>query len=87
MLIGAEENKAKKVKKCIFTKPGLPKVFTHLASELPLPALPKAGCSTPVISSLLKLLGKSLKRKRNYCVVKTFDLELLALLPPSTFQA
>lgn len=44
MLIGAKENKAEKGKKCIFTKPGLPKVFTHLASELPLPALLKTGC-------------------------------------------
>lgn len=42
MLIGAKETE--KGKKCIFTKPGLPKVFTHLASVLPLPALPKAGC-------------------------------------------
>ena len=45
MLIGAKENKAEKGKKCIFTKPGLPKVFTYLASELPLPALLKAGCT------------------------------------------
>lgn len=72
MLIGAKENKAERGKKCIFTKPGLPKVFTHLASELPLPALPETGCSTPVISSLLKLFGKSLKRKRNYFCDKIF---------------
>lgn len=44
MLIGAKENKAERGKKCIFTKSKLPKVFAHLASVCPLPALSKADC-------------------------------------------